>query len=427
MSLVTAGVIMTEASTERVQSLFRPFLGYYELLDKKVPYHPIVGQDALVSGNLEAVFPSAKRGRSKFMKPEFADDLRTWLREPDHAVEQRTLLPLNPEQRRIATTRTQTGYRRVKGPAGCGKSLALAARAAHLASEGKEVLVVCFNITLLNYLRDLAVRYPHARGSVVQNITWLHFHEWCRRVCVEAGFEDKYKQLIGKSATKQMEGSQGLFEVQIPALVERALNEAGEAISRYDAILVDEGQDFNLTWWNLLRRVRREGGEMLLAADATQDLYRRFCYWTEESMRGAGFDGPWLQLEGSYRFPRKLIPHLRRFAEELLPGRDINLPTEVQEVLLDLPLSLRWIQVTKGDAVDVCVKAVIDMVGSSQAVTWSDITLLVPTHEIGLCCVERLEKGHNIRVSHVFAKDRHDQKPLKMGFWMGDARLKAST
>src|SRR5262249_27761801 len=152
-----------------------------------------------------------------------------------------------------------------------------------------------------------------------------------------------YRRLFGASDPEQ-EGDDGerndLFEERIPALVGRALDEAGQDISSYHAILVDEGQDFNLTWWNLLRRVRRDGGEMLLPADATPALYRRCCHWTDESMRGAGFDGPWFQLEGCYRFPRELVPYLRQFAEEFLPGSDINLPTEVQGDLFEQPLHL---------------------------------------------------------------------------------------
>ena|ERR1043165_3756121 len=79
--------------------------------------------------------------------------------------------------------------------AGIGKSLALAARAAHLSAEGKQVLVVSFNLTLLHYLRDLAVRYPDPKKSIVNCIDWLHFHGWCKRVSEEAGMEKEYRQL----------------------------------------------------------------------------------------------------------------------------------------------------------------------------------------------------------------------------------------
>lgn len=163
MAAVTAGVIMTAASTKRAADLFRPFLEYFDLLGNKAQYHPVAGQDALACGDLRLVFPSSRWPSSNFMTPELANDFRAWLREPEHAATQREPLPLNADQQRIATTRTRTGYRRVRGPAGCGKSLALAARASQLAGEGKDVLVVSFNITLLHYLRDLAVRYRICR------------------------------------------------------------------------------------------------------------------------------------------------------------------------------------------------------------------------------------------------------------------------
>ncbi len=289
---------------------------------------------------------------------------------------------MNSDQREVATTRTQTGYRRVKGPAGCGKSLAVAARAlTHLAGEGKEILVVSFNITLLHYLRDLAVRYPHPRESVVQGTTWLHFHDWCKRVCQEAGMEADYRRLFGAPDPDDEEDDEersDLFEVNLPDLVGRALDKAADEVSRFDAILVDEGQDFNLTWWGLLRRVCHEGGEMLLAADITQDLYSRSCHWTDERMLGAGFRGDWFKLDGCYRFPRELIPHLRRFTEEFLSGSDINIPSEVQGDLFCQPLKLRWLQMPQEKAVDACVRAVCDLTSASPTVAWADITLLAP-------------------------------------------------
>jgi superfamily I DNA/RNA helicase len=319
----------------------------------------------------------------------------------------------------------------VKGPAGCGKSLALAARAAHLAGAGKEVLVVSFNITLLHYLRDLAVRYPHPRESVIRGITWLHFHDWCKRACQEAGLEVDYCRLFGDRLDKADEGCDAgddLFETRIPELVERAIKEGGPNVNRYDAVLVDEGQDFNLAWWNLLRKVCREGGEMLLVADATQDLYRRACRWTDEKMKGAGFDGPWFDLQGCYRFPPTLVPHLRAFVNKYLPGSDINLPSEVEGDLFEQTVGLRWLQVEEREAVDACVRAVCDLTVASPPVPWSDITLLVSTHEHGLRCVRTLEAPpRNIKVRHVFADGHASQKRLKMAFWMGDARMKAAT
>ena len=48
----------------------------------------------------------------------------------------------------------KTGYRRIRGAAGSGKTMVLAHKAAKLMTEGKSVLVLTFNITLVNYIRS---------------------------------------------------------------------------------------------------------------------------------------------------------------------------------------------------------------------------------------------------------------------------------
>lgn len=95
-----------------------------------------------------------------------------------------------------------------------------------------------------------------------------------------------------------------------------------------------EGQDFNLDWWNLLRRVVRPSGEYVLVADETQDLYDRTKHWTDEKMAGAGFRG-WLSLPVSHRLPPVLIPLLRDFVNRYL-SVDTSNPPEVEQLALTL-------------------------------------------------------------------------------------------
>jgi hypothetical protein len=346
-SAITAGVILTQATTEQTRQLFDPAIRAHGLTGTKARYHPLTGSDTLTGDDLAQMFPWAAEDRaSRWMNRDIAEDLRSWLVEPDHAAQQRNPLPMNRRQRELATTRTETGYRRVRGPAGSGKSLALAARAAQLSAQGKDVLVVSFNITLLHYLRDLAVRYPDPKLSIVDRITWLHFHGWCKRVCEEAGLEREYKDLWRRHFDAQDDHDQEsvalthLLDRDLPQLVDHAIQENPDGVTQYDAVLCDEGQDLNLDWWNLLRRVVRKDGEMFLAADRTQDLYGKAVRWTEDSLQNAGFrGGRWYELEGSHRFPVELVPHLRRFLQMFLPDRETALPTAVQGDLFE-PLRL---------------------------------------------------------------------------------------
>ena len=233
--------------------------------------------------------------------------------------------------------------------------------------------------------------------------------------------------LQGKTPEVEEEPPDELLEADLPGLVDKAIKAHENSISRYDAILVDEGQDFNLIWWNLLRSVLRSGGEMMLVADAAQDLYGRSTKWTEKSLENAGFRGSWFQLEGSYRFPPDFVPYLRRFVEDFIGASEGNLPTAVQGELFE-QVRLRWIQVREDKAVEACVKAVCELpqFAAPFPVSWADITMLVGSHRFGMRCLEALN-SRKIQVNHVFGKDHASRKVRKLGFWMGDARLKGAT
>lgn len=419
-AVVTAGVIVPTATTSRICELLHPIREWNGLLSGRMgTYHPLAGGDALDSGDIAAVFPWGRNETSRWIDKDddFASDLRTWLVGPDHANEQGKPLLLNADQRKLATTRTPSGFRRVRGPAGSGKSLALAARAAHLSAEGKQVLVVSFNLTLLHYLRDLAVRYPDRRSSNTSQITWLHFHGWCKRVCEEAGMEHEYRRIWRRgghvSTDDPQDGlSDSVWDRDLPALADKAISAGEGDVSTYDGIFVDEGQDYLLEWWNLLRRVLRPGGEMMLAADKTQDLYRRSSRWTDASLEGAGFQGGnWFNLGGSYRFPPELVPLLRSFVSNYLPNTDVDLPTTVpSQGEFFSSVHMKWIQVPDCRLIEESFQAIRQIALSADpAVPWSDITLLVQHHRTGSECVEELE-SQGVKVCHVFGATPTEKK-----------------
>ncbi len=436
LAIVTAGVIFTRAKTERVQSLLKPL--YEKYPDSSQNYLPLVGIDELQANRLSSVFPSAKWPTSRYMKPEIADALRGWLIEPDFAQTQRQPLELeDPKQKILATTRTRSGYRRISGLAGSGKSLVLAYRAANLSLEGKSVLLVTYNITLWHYLRDLVVRHPNPQVKCNKNITYTHFHQWCKDIIVQGGLKHSYDDLFADNP--QEDELNQILEYKIAEIANEAIdnleNNIGQEsilLEKYDAILVDEGQDFNLDWWNTLRRMLKKGGEIVLVDDKNQDLYNQAKRWTDESMKNAGFpNGARNQLSICYRMPPKLIDYLKAFIEEFLPDANIKLWNAEKTLKLDLyPVTLSWIQASSESIVSkVCAYDAtfnIPKLANLGDVAFSDIVLLFPDHETGLSCVSILE-SLRFNVLHVFDKNRKAQKARKMSFFMGDARIKACT
>jgi len=363
------------------------------------------------------------------MSPDLAADLRGWLIEPDFSSEQRKPLILDRKQTDLAQSTPDNGYRRIKGPAGSGKSLVLAARAAHLIDRGKSVLVVSYNITLWHYLRDLVVRSSKVAGAM-DNLRFTHFHGWCKDVCIDSGYEENYlalfKPLQNIRDPKRKElAREKILSHDVPDLVKAALKEQKSHNETYDAILVDEGQDFLPEWWHALMEVRNENGEMLLVADATQDIYGTARSWTDEVMSDAGFKGRWAELKTSYRMPSGALTLARQFAQDFLPGDQIDLPEPEQGSLDIYPCDLKWADCSKGDALDVCEAEILSLMKKDK-LSVPDITFLCAKNSDGLKLVGRLEKL-NLRTVHSFADTQMESRQKKMAFYMGDARIKATT
>jgi superfamily I DNA and RNA helicase len=121
------------------------------------------------------------------------------------------------------------------GGAGTGKTLLALERARELAAQGLKTLLVCYNRPLADYLKSVA------QGA--DNLHAMTFHQLCEwRIAVartEIG-----KDFLEDATTAYPQGDR--FKLHLPF----ALALATEATDlRYDAIIVDEAQDFAAEFW----------------------------------------------------------------------------------------------------------------------------------------------------------------------------------
>ena len=428
-ALITAGLVFTKALRHQVSALLDPLLD--DPMRKTPQYYPIAGRDDIQQSSLDHVFPEWRRTSSTYMNPDVAEDLRGWLREPAFAKEGRIRpIPLNPQQSELVKTRTPTGYRRIRGPAGSGKSVVLAGRAADLARQGRRVLVVCFNITLLNYLRDLTVRHGTASATIRESVDFLNFDQWCKRIC-RISAPDSHRRIwndhFGTMNRGPEDDSPRRALDEVVELVHRLYRDRTPDLPTYDAILVDEGQDFYPRWWETLRLALRPNGEMILVADKTQDIYERASEWTDAAMRGCGFTGPWSELRGSYRLPEPAIRLVRQFGESFLKG-ELDLPIGVQSELGIDQCNLRWVHVEEPElAEQACFDELIRLMRAlPQDTAVADLTFICSSNDLGRGVVERLE-AKRVRVRHTFDEDGRVSRRQKRALFQGDARVKATT
>ncbi len=363
--MTTAGVIFTRGDTHE----WRMLSDRFRRDGDSNTLYPVLGPEFLHRRGIQEVLPTAIRPSSRWSRPEVvARLLRAQLEAPSVPADDSDPFVLDDVQSTLVNSDPGvTGYRRVRGPAGSGKSLVLAERAAVLAARRYRVLIVCFNITLTSYLRELVhrklfelVRDTRRFETLRRNVVVVHYHKWLR-------------------------DHQWLSDSNCGCLGIGVCNCQPE--HKFNAIMVDEGQDFDPEWWNHLRLCAlAHGGEVLFAADATQDIYGRSKYWTDETMRGAGFRGAWNTLRYSYRVPVPMVPMLRDYVGSFLPHRVAELPAVSQGGLADLyPVSLKWVQVGQGhNAVDVLrreLQRVCDELPATHSV--SDVVVLFSSHSVG--------------------------------------------
>lgn len=162
--------------------------------------------------------------------------------------EQFGVLDMLARQRRVA----------VSGGAGTGKTVLALEKARRLAAEGLEVLLTCFNKPLAEFLRRSAGDVPR--------LTIANFHQFCYQMAQDAGLQLPHAE-AGAQATE-------FFNATLPDALFTALERLPR---RFDAIVVDEGQDFLESWWAPLELCLADpaGGILYVFHDDNQQVYRR--------------------------------------------------------------------------------------------------------------------------------------------------------
>lgn len=197
---------------------------------------------------------------------------------------------LSLDQEQIAKSLGE-GPRLLRGIAGTGKTLIMLYRAKLLAAndpEGKlRILILCWNISLANYMRQAFERLNiQAEGK---QVVIKHFADFCR------GF---LKRPLNE-------------EFDDPAFTQALLRVQVSQAEQYDAIYIDEAQDFRKEWieflyHHLLRGTEPAARNLLIAADDAQRIYpKRDFSWSDLA---EAEETPRLRQQGQFKWSSIGIP-----------------------------------------------------------------------------------------------------------------------
>jgi hypothetical protein len=157
----------------------------------------------------------------------------------------------------------------IEGGAGTGKTWNAVEKAVRLAEkdEGAQVLLLCYNIALSRFLRDLVSRRTLERGTIMV----YQWEELARHLLSACGMESG-----APPAEASREDKLRYYDQELPALLLECVREAefADRLPRFDALVVDEAQDHDTAfpdsvsdnassgecgWWSIYFALLREG------------------------------------------------------------------------------------------------------------------------------------------------------------------------
>ena len=213
------------------------------------------------------------------------------------------LVRLLDHQQEVIARKFDRGHRIVSGPSGSGKTLVLVHQAVFLQKYNpavKRILFLCYNAALVNYLRRLLAMQGVPLG--LQGVEVLTFYELCARLTGEEILHERQDLAY------------------YDTVIDLALEQKVEPERMYDAILVDEGQDFSDRMLQVIMMcLNRKTDVLTIALDEGQDVYRTKRSW---SSAGIQVKGRVKRLGMVYRSTREIAEFAARFRSNGQPVQE---------------------------------------------------------------------------------------------------------
>lgn len=305
-TLIKKMVVFTQDDTESALEFFK---GNYD-------YTFIYGKDFLSQPNFKDILSREifKEPCPTFSMPILSSFLR--IISPEwHSRKEGRNIRLNTIQKKLAKSEANKSQK-ISGVAGSGKTLVLATRCVNAQMRtGGDVLVLTYNKTLANYVR-------HRINEIREDFPWSkihisHYHKFFRQHAHQC-----YKH-VRLSSYEDCDFFSDSY--------------MGDSIKKYDAIFVDEVQDYKTEWLRILQKYfLKEDGEFVVFGDPKQNVYNND--WDkQDDIRLGVISGQWNhELKDGKRYHNlQLVDLFNRFQQRFFQKPEL---TEVDP--LDTPATL---------------------------------------------------------------------------------------
>lgn len=283
------------------------------------------------------------------------------------------------EQERLARSLGE-GHRVIHGVAGSGKTMILAYRCLHLAKLAtKPILVLCYNKTLAARLQQIV-----SEAGIADRVNVMNFHAWCR--------DQLTLYHVDLPSTKsRSEYFDRLVEALINAVAAGHIPRA-----QYDAVLIDEGHDFQPAWLQVAAEmVDPSSNSLLLLYDDAQSIYGKGLQRFSFKSVGVQAQGRTTILRLNYRNTAEVLTVAYEFAKDVLTPKesdDDGIPVILPESADRHGPSPELIRLPDlNGEIDFLAKRILEL--HADGVRWGDVAVLYRSKFVGEKVARRLESA----------------------------------
>ena len=166
----------------------------------------------------------------------------------------------------------------IEATAGSGKTQLALALLREIHHKKRKGAYVCFNRPLADHMVKLA---PTSSDVIT-------FHQLCRE------YAEKNGQQVDLSKA-------GVFD----ELAASFISMAEDLQPAYDLLIVDESQDFDLSWVDALQNLLRDDSPLYVMGDVGQQIYPRDAFDLNDAVR--------IECQDNFRSPRKIVELINKF------------------------------------------------------------------------------------------------------------------
>ncbi|MBQ5936395.1 MAG: NERD domain-containing protein [Bacteroidaceae bacterium] len=239
-----------------------------------------IGRDALEERYFNSILRKrylSKDQHSFLFLGDIYDNFKRILSPTMHMKAQGEPYTYSPKQKEIIYGRWENGElkvqleQRIKGVFGSGKTTVMAARAVQAYKRALKrnnyprILILTFNITLRNFIHDKLMRVDEV--FPVESFIIINYHQFINAELNNLNIEivvpkDIPQEKVGDYLERNYYSNIKLFD------------EHKSQIVKYDAVFIDEIQDYHRPWMDIIKNYFRDPqGDYVLFGDVKQNIY----------------------------------------------------------------------------------------------------------------------------------------------------------